>query len=66
MKVYVARTNEPYSGGCIIIAANTLEEAQAIAEKEMLYPDCAIVSELTDLQTTRTIPGIVVSETYFE
>lgn len=67
MKVYIAIPNEPYSGGCILIAAESFEQAQDIAKYEMLHSDCgAVVSESSDLQTTRTESGVIINVTYFE
>lgn len=66
MKVYIGKPTEAYTGCCVVIAANNLEEAQRMAEDEMVYNDSVEVSEATDLQTTRTEPGVIISELYFE
>lgn len=65
MKVFIAKPTAPYSGGCVIVAAQSIEEAQSIADDAMLW-EKAEVSEMTDLQTLRTTPGVIVEELYFE
>ena len=66
MNVYIAKPNEAYTGGCIIVAANSLEEAERIAYGEVLFKNCLEIELMPELQTNRTEPGVIVSETYFE
>lgn len=66
MNVFIATPSEHYSGGCIIIAANTLEEAQFISEKQRVFEGSYNVTEMTELQTTRTTSGVIAEYTYFE
>lgn len=66
MKVYIAKSTMAYSGGVVIIAAESLEEAQRIAEEAIFFKNCTEVSESTDLQTTRTESGVIIDSTYIE
>lgn len=66
MNVYIARPNEAYTGGCIIVAANSIDEAEKLAYDEVLFKNCLDIELMPELQTTRTEPGVIVSETYFE
>lgn len=67
MDVYIAKPNISYSGGVVIIAANSLEEATNFAEKAFGWIYSGFDIELfPDLQSPRTEPGILIDETYFE
>lgn len=66
MKVYQFTPDEPYSGGCIIIAANNKEEAINILKREEDYDWFSPPKELTELTANVDTPQILVNETYFE
>lgn len=67
MKVYITKPAACYSGGCIIIAAQSSEEAQQIANEAIFFENGATdVTEIPELQTTRSTPGVIIDETYFE
>lgn len=68
MKVYKFTVNAPYSGGCIIIAANNEGEAITILEKEedFLYNWFDEPIELTKLTTNVDTPQVLVNEFYIE
>lgn len=64
MKVYKVLPKEAYSGGCILIAANSVEEAQSLITDE--YDDYAIPIEVENVTTTVTKPTIIFNHTFFE
>lgn len=64
MKVYSVTPHEAYSGGTMIIAANTAEEAKKIAEnKEFLINEPKEISHLT---ANVDKPDIIINALYFE
>lgn len=66
MNVYIAKPNEAYSGGCVIVAANSINEAEKLAYDEVLFKNCLDIELMPELQTTHNEPGVIVSKTYFE
>lgn len=64
MKVYAVTPNEDYSGGVMIIAANTAEEAKKIAKNE----DFPInePKEIKKLTANVDKPDIIINTLYFE
>lgn len=64
MKVYSVTPNEDYSGGVMIIAANTAEEAKKIAKnKDFLINE---PKEIPYLTANVDKPDIIIKALYFE
>lgn len=63
MNVYMATPREAQSGGCMIIAAQSLEEANRIAEANRFCPYTELIP---DLFTNRTEPGVIIDELYID
>lgn len=66
MKVYKFTPHEPYSGGCIIVAANNKKEVDRLLENIRGYNDYIGPIELPQLTANVDTPQILVNETYFE
>lgn len=64
MKVYIAKPNMEYSGGCKIIAARSIEEAKERAKDD--WCSDYKVEHLPCLQTDLIIPCVIIDRTYFE
>ena len=69
MKVFSLYPNESYSGGVILIAANTVEEAQKIARSDeytTYYGDIEHIEEVKELSTNVDTPKVILSAWYIE
>lgn len=69
MKVFSLYPNESYSGGVILIAANTVEEAQEIARSDEyieFYGDIEGIEEVKELSTNVDIPKVILAAWYIE
>ena len=69
MKVFSLYPATSYAGGIVLIAANTLEEAQDLARKyEYLefYGDISNMKEVEELSTNVNSPEIILNTWYIE
>ena len=62
MKVYKFTTKEPYSGGCVLVAAESEEQAKDFIDEYTYYSDGTI----ENLEYKGDMAKIIVNETYFE
>ena len=65
MKVYKVTTKSSYSGGCILIAANSKEEANNLLDED-IFDWYNKPEEVPELMTTISEPKIIFDHTYFE
>lgn len=69
MKVFSLYPATSYAGGIVLIAANTLEEAQEIARKDEyleFYGDIDNMKEVEKLSTNVNSPEIILNTWYIE
>lgn len=69
MKVFSLYPNESYSGGVILIAANTVEEAQEIARSDeytSYYGNIQHIKEVKELSTNVDTPKVILAAWYIE
>ena len=69
MKVFSLYPGVPYGGGVILIAANTVEEAQEIARSDEYvenYGAIEDIEEVKELSTNVDTPKIILSTWYIE
>lgn len=68
MKVYKFTTKVPYSGGCILVAAESEEQAKDLID---VYADYCVNAYYSDgtienLEYKGDMAKVIVDETYFE
>lgn len=69
MKVFGLYPGVPYSGGVILIAANTAEEAQELAIKDEYveyYGNVEKMEEIEELSANVDTPKIILNSWYIE
>lgn len=71
MKIFCFKPNVSYSGGCIIVAANSPQEAlSTIMTDESCFLACYAninnCSELTELSTNLKEPKVIIDTFYIE
>lgn len=69
MKVFSLYPNTSYSGGVILIAANTVEEAREIARSDEYmdyYGDMEHIEEVKELSTNVDTPKVILAAWYIE
>ena len=68
MKVYKFTPNEPYSGGCILVAAETEEQARELIDEYTFHGMDGYYSYgmIENLEYKGDKAKIIVNHTYFE
>ena len=68
MNVYISQPIEPYSGGCILIAADTQYQAQQIVNSviDTRYTEMTSPSLIPHLSYSFLVPQVVVEHIYVE
>lgn len=69
MKVFSLYPDPPYAGGVVLIAANTVEEAQEIARSDEYmdyYGDMEHIEEVKELSTNVDTSKVILAAWYIE
>lgn len=68
MKVYMFTTKEPYSGGCVLVAAQTEEQAKDLIDIYTFHGMNGYYSDGTieNLEYKGDMAKVIVNKTYFE